>query len=225
MYEICYIIGAAPIEAITLHTTASDFVITADAGYLHLAGLSVAADLVVGDFDSLGFIPSHPNVITYPREKDKTDMLLAIDEGLRRNYKTFVLLGGLGGRLDHTYANIQTLSYIAQNNARGFLLGGGTAVTVIKNDVISFKRGNTGILSVFCCDTTARGVMIHGLKYELNNAVVTGTYPIGVSNEFTGVKSEISVKSGSLMIMWEDNAAAIIDNIKQTCYRAEDLND
>jgi thiamine pyrophosphokinase len=216
MGGICYIVGAGPIEDLHLKPSEKDFVIAADAGYLQMAGLSVVPDLVVGDFDSMGQKPNHPNVVVYPKEKDATDTLLAIDEGLRRGYRKFVILGGLGGRLDHTLANIQTLSYIAQKNARGYLLGNGSVVTVIKDGCITFDSKRKGIISVFCCGETARGVTLRGLKYPLNGAVVTGTIPIGVSNEFTGVKSEVAVTDGSLVVIWEEKAADFIDALKES---------
>jgi thiamine pyrophosphokinase len=217
MEGLCYIIGAGPVEDLIFEPSEKDFVIAADAGYLHMTRLSAVADLVVGDFDSLPQKPNHPNVVVHPKEKDQTDMLLAIDEGLRRDYKEFIILGGLGGRLDHSYANIQALSYIAQKNARGYLLGNGTAVTVIKNGCIAFDSENKGIVSVFCCGGTAKGVTLKGLKYPLNNAVLKDSYPIGVSNEFTGVKSEITVSNGSLIIIWEESTGDFIDNLKETC--------
>lgn len=215
MKGICYIIGAGLIDDFVIEPSDIDFVIAADGGYLHLAKLLVVADLVVGDFDSLGSKPNHPNILEYPKEKDQTDMLLAIDEGLHRDYRTFILLGGLGGRLDHTYANIQALSYITHHNARGYLLGAGTAVTVIKDGSISFDNGKEGIISVFSCGDTAQGVTLRGLKYELNDAELKGSYPLGVSNAFIGVKSEISVTNGSLVIMWQETAADVIDNLKE----------
>lgn len=213
MEGICYIIGAGQVDVIALTKRASDYVIAADAGYLHLNQLGVAADLVVGDFDSMIEKPDHPNLIEFPREKDKTDMVLAIDEGLSRGYKTLVILGGLGGRLDHTFANIQALSYIAESGARGYLLGDGMAVSVIKNSSIFFNPEKKGLVSVFCAGDTARGVTIRGLKYVLTDEVLHGTLPIGVSNEFTGAASEITVASGSLAVMWEENAAGVIDNL------------
>lgn len=220
MEGICYIVGAGPIEDLILEPADKDFVIAADAGYLHMAGLSAVPDLVVGDFDSLGIKPQHPNIIAYPQEKDQTDMLLAIEEGLNRGYHKFVILGGLGGRLDHTYANIQALAYIANKSARGYLLGEGTAITVIRNGSMSFDSEKEGIISVFCCGDRAQGVAIRGLKYELQNAVLDCSYPVGVSNAFTGIQSEISVSNGSLVIMWEENTASFIDNIKDSCYSA-----
>lgn len=218
MEGICYIVGAGPFEDLLLEPSEKDFVIAADAGYLQMARLSAVPDLVVGDFDSMTQRPNHPNVIVYPKEKDATDMLLAIDEGLRRGYQKLVILGGLGGRLDHSLANIQALSYIAQKNARGYLLGDGTAVTVIKDGCMTFDGEKKGVISVFCCGETAKGVTLKGLKYPLNDAVVTGSFPIGVSNEFTGFQSEVTVSNGSLIVMWEEKAADFIDFLKETCY-------
>jgi thiamine pyrophosphokinase len=218
MEGICYIIGAGPIDDLLLEPSEDDFVIAADAGYLQMARLSAVPDLVVGDFDSLPQKPNHPNVVVHPKDKDQTDMLLAIDEGLLRGYTKLVLLGGLGGRLDHSFANIQSLSYIAQKNARGYLLGNGTAVTVIKNSSLAFDSEKKGIVSVFCCGETAKGVTLSGLKYPLRDAVVTDFFPIGVSNEFTGVPSEIAVSEGRLLVIWEDKAADVIDNLKEACY-------
>lgn len=220
MKGICYIVGAGEIDEINLEPDENDYVIAADAGYLYLPRLTAVADLLIGDFDSLPQKPKHPNIIEHPREKDQTDMALAIEEGLKRGYRTFVLLGGMGGRLDHTYANIQTLAYLASKKARGYLLGSGLAITVIRNGSIRFDGEKTGIVSVFCCGETAQGVTIRGLKYPLENAVLKNTLPIGVSNAFIGEKSEISVLNGSLAVMWADSAAKVIDNLKETCYSA-----
>ncbi len=220
MNGICYIVGAGLIDELTLEPTEHDYVIAADAGYLHLSNLSVTADLVVGDFDSLSRKPNHPNVVQYPTEKDQTDMLLAVGEGLRRGFRTFVILGGLGGRLDHTYANIQTLSYIASKNAHGYLLGGGTAVTVIHNGGMRFDAEKSGVVSVFCTGEAAHGVTIKGLKYPLTNAELDNLHSVGVSNEFTGAPGEISVLNGSLVIMWKDKAADVIESLKESEYAA-----
>ena len=216
MNKICYIVGAGPVDALTLEPTEHDYVIAADAGYQHLADLSVVADLVVGDFDSMPAKPNHPNIIVHPAEKDETDMMLAVGEGLRRGYRTFVLLGGMGGRLDHTYANIQLLSYIAAQSARGYLLGDGTAITVVRNGTLCFDADKRGIVSVFCAGETAHGVTLTGLKYPLLNAELNFMQSLGVSNEFTGNPSEISVLNGSLVVMWNDSAASGIESLKET---------
>ena len=105
------------------HPGAQDFVIAADKGYEALEAYGVPPDLVVGDFDSLGRRPSHPNVIQLPSAKDDTDMVYALREGLDRGFRRFVLLGGVGGRLEHTLANLQALSWLTTQGARGVLAG------------------------------------------------------------------------------------------------------
>lgn len=216
MEGICFIVGAGHVDDVILEPSDKDFVIAADAGYQHMSRLSVVPDLVVGDFDSLPQKPNHPNVMIFPKEKDQTDMMLAIDEGLRRHFKKIIILGGLGGRLDHTFANIQALAYIAQHNAQGYLLDDGTAVTVIKNGSINFDDAKSGVVSIFSCGGSARGVTLRGLKYPLVNAVLEAYNPLGVSNEFTGVKSEISVSHGMLAVIWNEYADDFIDNLKET---------
>ncbi|SHH58455.1 thiamine pyrophosphokinase [Sporobacter termitidis DSM 10068] len=220
MEGICYIVAAGHIDKMTLDPGEHDFVIAADAGYMHLAALSAVADLVVGDFDSMPQKPNHPNIVVHPAEKDETDTILAMDEGLKRGYRTFVILGGLGGRLDHTLANIQALCYLAEKGARGFLLGCGTAVTAVKNGCLSFGGEKKGVISVFCCGDPARGVNLRGLKYELHDAVLRAAMPLGVSNEFTGADSTVTVGDGTLAVLWEESAADVIDNLRETCYSA-----
>lgn len=213
MKHICYIIGAGNVDGIKLNPGKDDFVIAADAGFASLENMSVKSDLVVGDFDSLGKIPVHEHIVRHPAEKDDTDMMLAVKEGLKRNYKTFVIYGGLGGRLDHTYANIQTVSYLAEQGAVGYLLGEGLAITAIKNDLMKFDKNHNGVISVFCNGDTAKGVYLTGLKYPLNNAILTCNIPLGVSNEFIGVDSSVNVKDGTLIIMWHEEASDLIDTL------------
>lgn len=215
MEGICYIIAAGDVEELTLEPAENDFVIAADAGYLHLSKLSVVADLVVGDFDSLQHKPNHPNVLAFPCEKDETDVMIAVNEGLRRGYQCFLILGGLGGRLDHTLANIQVLMYIANKNGRGYLAGSGTAVTVIRNSSIRFDNEKQGTISVFCWGEPASGVTLRGLKYPLTDARVTAAFPIGVSNEFTGSCSDVSVADGSLAVIWAESVASLIEDLTE----------
>ena len=107
MDGICYIVGSRPPGEIALARGREALVIAADGGLRHLEAQGLTADLIVGDFDSLGRVPEGDNILRHPVEKDDTDMLLAVRTGLDRGYRVFVLYGGLGGRLDHTYANLQ----------------------------------------------------------------------------------------------------------------------
>lgn len=206
MDSICYIIGALKADDIVLNPVKGDFIIAADGGLKSLEMLSVKADLIIGDFDSLGQIPKGSNVVRYPVEKDDTDTMIAVKEGLNKNYKTFVIYGGLGGRFDHTYANIQLLTYIAGHNAIGYLLGEGIVITSIMNNALYLNKEKKGIISVFSSTSESKGVSISGLKYELKDSILTNQISIGVSNEFIGKESMIKVEDGILVVMWYEGA-------------------
>lgn len=202
MKGICYIIGAGDCGCLSFNPVPGDYVIAADGGYAQLSQSGIKCDLVLGDFDSLGFVPEHPNVIKLSAIKDDTDMMVAVRAGFELGYKAFVIYGGLGGRLDHTLANIQLLSYIAERGGRGYLIGGSSVITAVNNDKICFGSENSGIISVFCLGSRARHVSISGFKYSLDDAELTCSNPMGVSNEFTGAPGSISVGDGTLLIMW-----------------------
>ena len=126
--SLCYVVGAMPLDpGFILTPVPGDLVIAADKGYETLSRLGVHPGLVVGDFDSLGSVPDHPQVLRLPRVKDETDTGFALRQGLKRGYRRFVLLGCLGGRLDHTVANLQLLSWLSAQGAQGVLLGEGEA--------------------------------------------------------------------------------------------------
>ena len=196
---VCYIVCALP-QNHPFQPESGDLVIAADGGYAQMGG--VRADLVVGDFDSLGYIPANENVVRHPAEKDDTDTMLAARIGLSRGYRAFLLLGGVGGRLDHTLANIQTLAFLRENGARAALLGEGETITFLQNESLRFRAGLSGIVSVFSFGREAVGVYERGLAYALDDATLTDTNPLGVSNAFTGAPAEVSVREGRLVVLY-----------------------
>ena len=175
-------------------------VIAVDGGYKYMQNSRV--DLVVGDFDSLGYVPKHPNILKLQPEKDDTDMLVAMKEGLRAGYRTFHIYGGCGGRFEHTYANIQSLAYLTEQGAKGILHDGDTQITMLSNGTLILPAKQAGYLSVFSYSEKAEGVTLKGLKYPLEQATLTNAFPIGVSNEFIGQNAEISVENGRLLIIY-----------------------
>lgn len=202
---ICYVVGAMPLSwALCPHPGAEDFLIAADKGYEALAAYGVPPNLVVGDFDSLGRTPNHPNVIKLPTAKDDTDMVYALREGLKRGYRRFVLLGGVGGRLEHTLANLQALSWLATQGARGVLVGEDTVATALHNESMTLPQGLSGFLSAFCTSGCARGVTLRNLRYELTDHTMTSDFPLGVSNEFIDAPASLSVRDGTLMVLWRE---------------------
>lgn len=182
-----------------------DFVIAADGGLRHVQRLGVEPDEIIGDFDSLGYVPQDARV--FPVEKDDTDSMLAIKRGLARGYRRFVIYGGMDGkRLDHTVANFQALQYIADHGGSGWLVGRDYLAAAVKNGSLSFPEGTTGDISVFCLGADAKGVTLEGLYYPLHDAALTAGFPLGVSNHFTGSAANITVTDGSLLVLWDRSA-------------------
>jgi thiamine pyrophosphokinase len=183
-------------------------VIAADGGLRHLGQLALTADVIIGDFDSLGYVPQNANV--FPVERDDTDAMLAVRKGLELGCHRFVLYGALEGpRLDHTVANFQTLQFLADRGAQGFLVGKDTVVTVIKNGSLVLPALQEGIVSVFCMGRDAAGVTIEGLQYPLENGMLSAGFPLGVSNHFVGQEAKISVEDGSLLVLYPIQAGLI----------------
>ena len=198
----CVIFCAAEFDRLARPIPGDAWVIAADGGLRHTEKLGITPNEIIGDFDSLGFTPAGANV--FPVEKDDTDAMLAARLGLKRDCREFLLYGSLDGpRLDHTVANFQTLQYLADHGAVGYLVGNTTLVTVVKNSAIRFPAGTDGTISVFCMGPDARGVTERGLYYSLEDAALTVGFPLGVSNHFTGAEAEISVKDGSLLVLWD----------------------
>lgn len=204
--NICYIVGAMSLTPdLRPYPAPGDYVIAADRGFDSLLAFGVNPNLAVGDFDSLGHRPSHPNVIQLPAEKDDTDMVYAVRKGLELGYRRFVLLGGVGGRLEHTLGNLQLLDWLTLHGAQGFLAGEKTVATCVRDGrTISFPPSMSGYLSVFCNSGAAEGVTLSGLKYPLDGRALTGDFPLGVSNQFLGTQAAVSVEKGSLLLIWED---------------------
>ena len=198
----CIIFGAAEFDSLLLPMEKDDLIIAADGGLRHFEGAVRGPDVILGDFDSLGYTPQGAQV--FPVEKDDTDVMLAVRQGLSRGFREFVIYGGMDGpRIDHTMANFQTLAFLRAQDARGFLVGKTHMATVISKETITFSDDYKGILSVFCLGRDATGVTIRGLKYSLENGTLTADIPLGVSNHFVGKQSEITVENGSLLLIWE----------------------
>lgn len=198
----CIVFCAAEFDRLACPMEPEDYVIAADGGLQHTQALGIEPQEILGDFDSLGYIPQDARV--FPVEKDDTDAMLAARRGLALGFREFLYYGSLDGkRLDHTVANYQTLQYLADHGARGYLVGQDFLVTVVKEGRIFFPEGTEGLLSVFCLGADARGVSLRGLYYPLEGGTLTAGFPLGVSNHFTGAPAEISVEAGSLLVMWE----------------------
>ena len=176
-----------------------DYVLCADGGWHVAEAAGVRPDAVVGDFDSSD-IPEGAAVQRFPVVKDDTDTLLCMKRGLAMGLDDFLIVGGFGGRLDHTLANLQTLNYAASLGATAEMRDGLSWATVIRGGSATVPR-RSGKLSVFAMDTACHGLTLRGTKYDVEDIDLTSAFPLGMGNDFAADAAEISVKDGALLIM------------------------
>jgi thiamine pyrophosphokinase len=200
----CIIVGAGSFQGMAIRPQPGDLVIAADGGFDHLQKEGIRPDVLMGDFDSIERQPEHEHLIRFSPIKDDTDMALAAAYGSEQGYDTFLIYGGLGGRLDHTLANLQMMTGLSRQGKAVYLIGEGVILTAITSERISFDESCQGMISVFCLGEPATGVTERGLKYALEDSVLTCDRALGVSNEFTGVRSSIEGKEGTLVILWDE---------------------
>lgn len=198
----CYVFCAGACGALLSPPGPGDCILAADGGLAHVQRLGLTPDRIVGDFDSLGYIPGDARV--YPVEKDDTDAMLCARMGLEMGFRRFLFYGALDGpRLDHTVANFQTLEFLAERGAVGYLVGTRYLATVLRDGELCFRAGCRGIVSVFCLGADAEDVSIRGLHYPLEHGRLTAGYPLGVSNHFQDGPARIRVGRGSLLVLWD----------------------
>ena len=195
--KTCHIVGAGERTDHKIVKKDGDIVVACDGGLRYLDKDGIIPDVIIGDFDSLGFVPEGKNVVKLNVIKDETDVGAALriygDE-----YDRFMLYCCTGGRISHTFANIQNVLPLAKNGKEIFIFDGKETITFLSNGSLEFI-GSEGSFSVLSMGKSS-GVSITDAKYTLDNAVLSDDYPLGVSNEFCGKKTSIKVKDGTLMV-------------------------
>ena len=200
LMPVCYIFCAGEMDYPVEKPREGDYVIAADGGYRHTQALGITPDVILGDFDSLGFVPEGAEV--FPVEKDDTDAMLAVRHGLAKGYDQFSIYGGMEGqRLDHTIANLQTLLYLEEQGALGYLFGKRQIATVVSNDILHIPT-HQGTVSVFAMGGDAV-VTIKGLQYEGEDILLSPNFPLGVSNHGTGKDATVTVTQGTILVIYD----------------------
>ena len=200
--KTCVIFCAAQFDDLAAPLAQTNYLLAADGGLRHFDKLGRQPDGIIGDFDSLGYVPEGAQV--FPVEKDDTDAMLAARKGLELGYRHFLFYGAMDGpRLDHTISNFQTLQFLADRGATGYLIGKEYIVTVIHGETVEFPETAEGILSLFCLGPDAEGITLENLHYPLQNGTLTSGFPLGVSNHFIGKPARITVEKGSILAMWD----------------------
>ncbi len=181
----------------------ADLIVCADTAYLKAQAEHITPHAVIGDFDHAEHeerLDGMEKVLRFSSVKDDTDTMLCVKYALNRGADEIVIVGGIGGRLDHTFANIQTLAFIRKHGASGTVLDGDHAVMTVDSR-ITLTKGGYDYASVFALDPVCRDITLRGFKYEAAHIDLTSDFPLGVSNEITAEQAEITVGEGTLLVI------------------------
>lgn len=182
----------------------SQWIVAADGGYTHCQRAGVVPNQTVGDFDSLKELPedSRVGVTRLPVEKDDSDTLYAARELLLQGCTHVTLLAALGGRLDHTIANLSVLAFLERRGVRGQILTEESATALLLPGTHTLTReAGYDTFSLFPFEGLCQGVTIAGAKYPLLEYTLTAEYPVGLSNRFLESSVTISHKTGLLLLI------------------------
>ena len=201
----CVIISGSPEtnpDFIKQAVKPDDYVICADRGYEFASLAGVEPNLIVGDFDSYKEkIPASCEIVMLNPHKDDTDTIHSIDLAFEKGFTDFLLLGALGGRTDHTFANITSLLYIADKGGRGVLLSEKERIELLNKGEYFYEKycGKTFSLFPFGCESVC--VSYRGVEYPLERYNLKSSVPLGISNVFTSEKSEIKIYDGNAILI------------------------
>jgi thiamine pyrophosphokinase len=181
-------------------------IICADGGARHAYALGLVPDLIIGDMDSLdGELQSHfvrqgSRIMRYPQRKDETDTQLALEMAFMMAPDQILIFGAIGGRLDHTLANLSLLLLAAERGVSARLVDEWSEVFIVKEKaVILGEAGQT--VSIYPFGSDASGITLEGFEYPLTDATMRVGKPYGISNRLTAAKGVIAVGSGHLLVV------------------------
>lgn len=182
-----------------------DYVIACDHGYNHAKQLNITPDLIIGDFDSyIGTIDEATDISIekHPVMKDDSDTMLAIKHALSKGYNNIIIICAMGGRFDHSYANIQSMAYVANHGGTCTLYADKDIMQVLSGpNTISINKKTSYSLSLFSVTDTCTDLCISGSSYDVKNVELTNTFPLGLSNHIEAESAQISIGSGILLIV------------------------
>ena len=193
---------------IDIEISPENLYIAADSGITTAKNLGVTVNLLMGDFDSIDMSVLDSDLYkdvkksVHPKEKDDTDLTLAVKYSLEHGCKNIIIIGGIDGRTDHTLANLYLLKYIKNNGGTGCITNGYNRVQYLSNSAVQIKKDHKYVSVIPMCPEI-HGLTLRNFKYPLNNATVTmqgASYT--VSNEILPDKDygEIEISDGDILI-------------------------
>ncbi len=204
MAKRCVIVGGADInnyKQIQEQVQETDFLIYCDCGLRHEKGIGRTPSLIVGDFDSYAKPDTDIETMILPCEKDDTDTVFAVKEGIKRGFIEFLLIGVVGARLDHTLGNVYILEMLDQQGLHGIIIDDYSEMELVAAKPV-YIDDSYSYFSLLNITGTAKGIYIKNAKYPLENAEIDCEYQYGISNEvLPGMAAEVSVSDGKLLLI------------------------
>ncbi len=201
MDTTCLIISGGEFSELPDDFRCPTYVIACDRGWQYAIRLGLTPDLILGDFDSSPLPDTEIPIVKVPTQKDDTDTMLAARKALELGFLDIAICCAFGGRLDHTFANIQTAAFLAARGAKTRLFGKDTEGLVFADGEMAVPRKDGWSLSLFSLSDKCEGVSIRGTKYEVEDIALTNAFPLGVSNVWSAENAEIAVKTGILLVL------------------------
>jgi thiamine pyrophosphokinase len=184
-----------------------DFIIAADGGTRHALALGLMPNVIVGDLDSLpvNFETSTfaGEIILYPKDKNETDLELAIQHALTFNPEKIIILAALGGRLDQTLGNIALISaqFIIHHSSFIISLDDGIEEVFFCRERVQVNGASGDTVSLIPWQGEVTGVVTTNLKWILQNETLYPHKTRGISNEMMSKTATVQIKSGLLLIV------------------------
>lgn len=187
-------------EGLTEPPDRFDLVIAADSGFDHAKDLRVKVDLVVGDFDSVRASVRDVATEVHPRDKEHSDLELALDAALVRGTTDLVVLGGGGGRVDHLLVNAAVLTHPRFRTMRIIWETGESTVHIVwDRAVVTGRVGD--LVTLLAYGGEATGISTSGLRWPLHSARLAAATSRGLSNELVDDHARVSVATGTLLVI------------------------
>jgi thiamine pyrophosphokinase len=181
----------------------SGYVIACDGGLRHATALGIVPDCLLGDMDS---VMAHDKnaftgrVVPFPAEKDSTDLELAMEHAIDQGAASVVILGALGGRIDHEIANVHVLTTALEANIPAVIKDERTCIRLMNREITICREGSDTV-SLIPLTTEVTGVTTRGLYYPLRGESLQIGTTRGVSNRFTEETAHIIIDGGLLLVI------------------------
>lgn len=184
-------------------------VIAADSGYDHAMRAGVAVDVLIGDLDSIserGRLDAESadvHIVAFARDKDHTDLELALREAVGRGATRIDVYGGEGGTLGHLLAGALALTgdHLVGTDVRWHV--GTGSVSVARPGRPVTVAGNPGGTVTIVPVGTVRGVRTSGLRWRLDGDTLGAGSTRGVSNELDDHQATVQIDEGTALVISE----------------------